>query len=138
MEYKSEPVKYSGLYAYVMVLQISFIAGHCLSRLVLNILRVMASIVPSESEFLRTSSVLWCTSNLSLYPLHHPSALRNNISGSSRSNPFMILNSWIISLLQCLKSSDGNLRACNLSSYCKSNYLENISVLIAYVSLSLR
>jgi len=69
----------------------------------------VAATVPSESEFqswtilwlntlLRTSSLLWPMNNLSLCPLVHcPSALRKNISGSGQSNPFLILNTWIIS-----------------------------------------
>ena len=49
-EYKAEPVWYSALYAYS--------ACHCLSRLVLNILRVVAATVPSESEF-QSWTILW-------------------------------------------------------------------------------
>ena len=61
----------------------------------------------SNRSCYKYSLLLWRTSNLSLRPLvHRPSALRNNISGSSRSNPFMIL-----------KPSDDNLRASNLSPY---------------------
>jgi len=89
----------------------------------------VAATVQSESEFqswailwlntfLRISSLQWRMSNLSLFSLVHLlSALRKNISGSSRSNPFIILNTWIISPQRRLKCSDGNLRACSLSSY---------------------
>jgi len=105
----------------------------------------VAATVPSESEFqswtifwrntfLRISSQLWRMSNLSLCPLVHlPSALKKNISGSSQSNPFVILNTWIIFPRRRLKSSDGNLRACSLSSY--DRCLEDFAVI--YIKLHL-
>jgi len=100
-------VWYSALYGYSAIY---LLACYCLSGLVLNILRVVAATVPSESEFqswtfvwlnmfLWTSRLLWRTSNLFLCPMvHRPSALRKNISGSRRSN--MILNTWILPMNQ--------------------------------------
>jgi len=74
-EDKAEPVWYSALYAYSATY---LIACHCLSSLVLNILKVVVATVPPESEFqswtilwlntfLQTSSLLWRASNLFLF-----------------------------------------------------------------------
>ena len=57
MEYKAEPVWYSALYTYIAIY---LIACHCLSSLILNILRVVAATIPSENE-LQCWTFLWLT-----------------------------------------------------------------------------
>ena len=127
-EYKAAVVWY---YALSTCGATYLIVCHCLSRLDLKILRVVAATGIPESEFqscsilwlntfLWISSLLWNISSLSWCPLvHRPSALRRNNSGSSWSSPFMILYTWIMSPRWRLESSDCSLRACSLSSYGK-------------------
>ena len=55
MEYKAEPVWYSALHGYAATY---LIACHCLSSLVLNILRVVSVTIHSESEF-ESWTILW-------------------------------------------------------------------------------
>ena len=54
-EYKADSVWYSALYSYSATYLIAY---HCLPILVLNILRVVATTVPSESEF-QSWTILW-------------------------------------------------------------------------------